>query len=364
MGKTLHVHLIISLSFFGLLLVPSFFVDQMLQPQAFASTAGGQTREFVLIADEVDIQIAPDNALFPGGVTYRAMVFNGTTPGPVIAVNQGDTFAITLVNEGDVIHSLVFQAGYGPSAAVGAQASQFGSSLQPGESVRWTFEASTAGAFLYYCGADGLNGVWEHVANGMYGGMVVHASNEQPAKEFYLVFGEIYSDNVDGIFTQANGTGGFDVAQFLSGNPDIVMTNGMAHKYVPTIGTYAQIDLNPNAEVFQVQPGELTRWYIFNAGPRNDVAFNFISGKINVSDGSISGQNYLQVLPNGKTWNIPTGSASIIETEFPEEGIYVGVDHDFGRMLIGGMFAVLATPDSTADDHPAGTFVPPRNNRT
>jgi hypothetical protein len=43
---------------------------------------------------------------------------------------------------------------------------------------------------MYHCAADALNGVWEHIANGMYGAIVVHPQNEQPAKEFYVAFGE------------------------------------------------------------------------------------------------------------------------------------------------------------------------------
>jgi hypothetical protein len=193
----------------------------------------------------------------------------------------------------------------------------------------------------------------------MYGGVVVHPQNEKPAKEFYVVFGEIYSSTVDGLFTPANGTGTFDVAQFLEGNPDIVMTNGMAHKYVPAIGSFVQIELNPNAEVFQVQPGELTRWYIFSAGPNDGVAFHFISGIINVHDGSVANRYGTQVLDD-ETWYIPAGSGSVIEATFPDEGIYVGVDHAMNDVLKGGAFAVLATPESTPDDHPAGTMVPPR----
>ncbi|HXV45363.1 MAG TPA: multicopper oxidase domain-containing protein [Nitrososphaera sp.] len=242
----------------------------------------GITKKVTLIADEVDVQIAPDNALHPGGVMYRAMVFNGTTPGPVIAVDQGDTIEFTLINEGETIHSIDFHAGNGPSVAVGAGASDTGSTVQAGESVTWTWEPPSAGVFYYHCGADGLNGVWEHIANGMYGGIVVHPANEKPAKEFYVVFGEIYSDNVEGVFTAANGTGNFDVGQFLRDDPDLVLTNGMAHKYVPAIGAIAQLPLNPDAEVFQVQPGELTRWYIVNAGPNDYVAFHFISGQMDV----------------------------------------------------------------------------------
>ena len=252
-----------------------------------------------------------------------------------------------------------FHAGDGTTQAVGSNASEHGSNVQPGESVTWRWTPTRAGAFYYHCGADGLNGVWEHIANGMYGGVVVHPQNERPAKEFYVVFGEIYTNNVQGLFTAANGTGSFDVNKFLAGNPDIVMTNGMAHKYVPSIGSYAKIDLNPNAEIFQVKPGELTRWYVFSAGPNDGVAFHFISGIISVHDGSVMGRYGTQVL-NDETWWIPPGSGSVIEAVFPDEGIYVGVDHAMNDVLKGGAFAVLATPDSTPDDHPAGTMVPPK----
>jgi plastocyanin len=252
-----------------------------------------------------------------------------------------------------------FHAGFGPQSAVGSDASETGSNVQPGQSVTWTWSPPYAGAFYYHCGADGLNGVWEHIANGMYGGIVVHPPNEQPAKEFYVVFGEIYSNNVQGLFTAANGTGTLDLNKFLARNPDLVLTNGMAHKYVPSIGAFSKIDLNPDAQVFQVQPGELTRWYIVNGGPSDDVAFHFISGIISVHDGSIQNRYGTQVL-NDETWLIPPGSASVIEAVFPSEGIYVGVDHAMDDVLKGGAFAVLATPDSTPDDHPQGTMVPPR----
>jgi plastocyanin len=335
--------------------LPEFFSAQAQEEE----TATGNIKRVTMIADEVEVQVAPDNALHPGGVTYTAMVFNGTVPGPVVSVDQGDTIEFTLINEGDVIHSMDFHAGDGPTQAVGANASETGSNVQPGQSVTWTWTAPHAGAFYYHCGADGLNGVWEHIANGMYGGIIVHPENERPAKEFYVVFGEIYTNNVQGLFMPANGTGTLDLNKFLAGNPDIVITNGMAHKYVPAIGAFSQIELNPDAEIFQVQPGELTRWYIFSAGPNDGVAFHFISGIISVHDGSVQNRYGTQVL-NDETWWIPPGSGSVIEAVFPEEGIYVGVDHAMNDVLKGGALAVLATPEATPDDHPAGTMVPPR----
>ena len=336
--------------------IPGFFFGAQAQDQQ--DTAATPKKVF-LIADEVDVQIAPDNPLHPGGVMYRAMVFNGTVPGPVISVDQGQPIEFTMRNDGDVIHSMDFHAGFGPSAAVGSAASETGSNIQPGQTVTWTWTPPYAGVFFYHCGADGLNGVWEHIANGMYGGIVVHPENERPAKEFYVVFGEIYSNNVQGVFMPANGTGTLDLNKFLAGNPDIVMTNGMAHKYVPEIGAFSKIPLNPDAEVFQVQPGELTRWYIVNAGPNDVVAFHFISGIMSVHDGSVQNRYGTQVL-NDESWTIPPGSGSVIEAVFPEEGIYVGVDHAMNDVVKGAAFAVLATPESTPDDHPAGTMVPPR----
>src|SRR5215212_1204751 len=356
MNKSVLIGIAAGILLAGLILSP---LSGLFSAEAQDTPSTGKTKKVTMIASEVEVPVAPDNALHPGGVMYKAMVFNGTIPGPVVAVDQGDTVEFTLINEGQVIHSMDFHAGDGTTQAVGSNASEHGSNIQPGESVTWRWTATSAGAFYYHCGADGLNGVWEHIANGMYGGVVVHPRDERPAKEFYIVFGEIYSNNVQGVFTPANGTGSFDVNKFLAGNPDIVMTNGMAHKYVPSVGSYAKIDLNPNAEIFQVKPGELTRWYIFSAGPNDGVAFHFISGIISVHDGSVMNRYGTQVL-NDETWWVPPGSGSVIEAVFPDEGIYVGVDHAMNDVLKGGAFAVLATPDSTPNDHPAGTMVPPK----
>ncbi|MDW0173280.1 MAG: multicopper oxidase domain-containing protein, partial [Nitrososphaeraceae archaeon] len=132
----------------------------------------GQVKHVTLIASEKEVEVAPDNALHPGGITYNAYTFNGTIPGPVISIDQGDTLNITLKNEGKTIHSLDFHAGYGPGKALSG-------SVKPGESKTWSLTGEFPGVFIYHCGADGLNGIWEHISNGMYGGIVVHPANEE-----------------------------------------------------------------------------------------------------------------------------------------------------------------------------------------
>ena len=314
----------------------------------------GQVKHVTLIASETQVEVAPDNALHPGGITYNAYTFNGTIPAPVISINQGDTLNITLKNEGKTIHSLDFHAGYGPGKALSG-------SVKPGESKTWSLTGEFPGVFIYHCGADGLNGIWEHISNGMYGGIVVHPANEEKAKEFYLVFSELYNNADKGPFVGTNGAAGsFDIGKFISKNPDLVMTNGMAHKYVPAVGEVNKLELNKNAELFKVKPGELTRWYIVNAGPNDGVSFHFISGMITVKDGTNQANNGLGTQDtNDETWWIPPAAGSVIESTFPDPGVYVGVDHAMADVVKGGAFAVVAMENSTATDYPTGTCVAP-----
>jgi hypothetical protein len=45
---------------------------------------------------------------------------------------------------------------------------------------------------------------------------------------------------------------------------------------------------------------------------------------------------------------------------FPEAGPYVAVDHAMVDVVKGAAFVVLAADNSTATDHPEGTWVPPK----
>ena len=224
----------------GAVLVAGVAISPLLSGQLQVAHAQEKTKtkKVLLVAVEKPLQVSPDNALHPGGIWYNAYTFNGTIPGPVIAVDQGDTLEITLKNDGKAIHSLDFHAGYGPEAALSG-------SVKPGESKTWTLKAEFPGVFLYHCGADGLNGIWEHMANGMYGGIVVHPTNEAKAKEFYVVFSELYNSADKGPFVGTNGTvGSFDLTKLWTNQPDLVLTNGMSFKYVPGIGEVNKLELN------------------------------------------------------------------------------------------------------------------------
>ena len=336
----------------GLIFSPIFVGQSHVQAQA---ATAGKTKKVLLIASEKVVQVAPDNALHPGGIMYNAMVFNGTIPGPVISLTQGDNVQMTLRNDGKLIHSLDFHMGYGTHQANSGP-------VQPGQSKTWMINNPAPGAWFYHCSADALMGIWEHIASGMYGGTVVHPTGEQPAKEFYMVFGQLFSTKDQGLFNGTKGaTGSFDLKAFISDQPDLMLTNGMAHKYVPGIGSTPKVVLNKDAKVFLVKPGELTRWYVFNAGPNDGVAFHFIGGYQSAKFGFVNGtQRLLTQDQNDQTNLIPAGAGITVESTFPQPGVYVGVDHNMNHVLKGGAFAVLAVNNATAGDQPPGTWVPPK----
>ena len=99
------------------------------------------------------------------------MTYNNTIPGPAIVVNQGDIFQITVYNKGELVHSLDLHGIEGSSQALSG-------AVKPGESKTWKVKAVNAGVFMYHCDGDNLNGIWDHISSGMYGGIVVHSKHE------------------------------------------------------------------------------------------------------------------------------------------------------------------------------------------
>lgn len=129
------VIIIISMLINGLILSQAFVAEYFKQFKAQAQTVRSIKR-VILIASEKQVQIAPDGPLFPGGINYNAMVFNGTIPGPIVAVDQNDTLSITLRKDGKLVHSLIIQAGFGTNQANSGP-------VKPGESKTWILRQST-----------------------------------------------------------------------------------------------------------------------------------------------------------------------------------------------------------------------------
>jgi nitrite reductase (NO-forming) len=97
-----------------------------------------------------------------------AFTFNGSVPGPIIVVHEGDYVELTLVNPttSKLVHNIDFHASIGALGGGGLTL------VAPGQQTVLRFRATKPGVFIYHC-APGGNMVPWHVTHGMNGAVMV-----------------------------------------------------------------------------------------------------------------------------------------------------------------------------------------------
>ncbi len=250
--------------------------------------------------------------LIAPGVTYAAWTFNGTVPGPALHVRQGDTVDFTVVNAANIPHSMDFHAAQ-------IAPSKYYVNVLPGDSLHYRFVARVPGAFMYHCGTAP---VAMHIANGMYGALVVDpAVPRTKARELVFVQSEFYLTPKPA----ADGTQSLDWQKLLGQAPDQIVFNGRASQYA--------------AHPIDVQPNELVRLYLVNAGPNRISSFHVVGGIFErvFEDGSQANP-----LIGVQTVNVPVGGGSIFEVRLREPGDYPFVTHAFADATKGAVGVLRA----------------------
>src|SRR6476646_4294904 len=127
-----------------------------------ATTQGPKIVEFKLNIEEKKVVIDDK------GTTFQAMTFNGSMPGPLMVVHEGDYVEVTLVNPpaNSMPHNVDFHSATG--ALGGAELSL----VNPGEQVTIRWKATRTGTFVYHCAPGGPMIPW-HVVSGMTGAVMV-----------------------------------------------------------------------------------------------------------------------------------------------------------------------------------------------
>ena len=208
--------------------------DPELQP-----APGGTGHELTMHAVETEIEVAP-------GVPQMMWTFDGTVPGTTLRGKVGDVFTITLVNDGEIGHSIDFHA----SKVAWNDEMR---TIEPGESLVYQFEAKHAGAFMYHCGTQPS---LHHIGNGMFGAIIIDPPGLPPVDHDYLfVQSELYLG--------PQGQPG-DLAKMEDEAWDAVVFNGYVNQY-----RHAPI---------RVEPGERVRAWVVDDGPSENSSFHIVSG--------------------------------------------------------------------------------------
>jgi nitrite reductase (NO-forming) len=275
-----------------------------------------QTVRVDLVSVEVEGRLAEST-------TFGYWTFNGKVPGPFIRVRIGDTIDIHLKNSPDsaMIHSVDFHATTGPGG--GAAALQ----VDPGKEKSMTWKALVPGLYVYHCATPMVS---EHIANGMYGLILVEPEEGLPKvdREFYVMQGEIYTDVPYG----QHGSAEFSVEKLLSEHPEYFVFNG-------SVGALTK--LHP----LRAKVGETVRIFFGVGGPNFTSSFHVIGeifDRVYALGGVLS-----PPLEGIQTVSVAPGGAVITEFKTKVAGNYTIVDHALARMERGlvGILSVEGPPN-------------------
>ena len=130
------------------------------------------------------------------GVTWHAWTFNGTIPGPTIVATQGDRVRVHVHNSMDLTHS--FHSHLSPYSLEndGSQLNVISgiggmAMIPPGGDYTYDFLATVPGLLYYHChSADGGHTIHEHMAQGLYGAILVKQPEEPPIHDEVVFMGE------------------------------------------------------------------------------------------------------------------------------------------------------------------------------
>ena len=232
------------------------------------------------------------------GTTFGYWTFNGKVPGPFIRVRVGDTIDIHLKNSADsaMIHSVDFHAATGPGG--GAAALQ----VDPGQEKSMSWKALVPGLYVYHCATPM---VAEHIANGMYGLILVEPEEGLPPAdhEFYVMQGEIYTDVPFG----QHGSAEFSVEKLLNEHPEYFVFNG-------SVGALSK--LHP----LQVKVGDTVRIFFGVGGPNFTSSFHVIG---EIFDTVWPEGNLTTPTHNVQTTAIPAGGSAIVQFQMSVPGTLV-----------------------------------------
>jgi nitrite reductase (NO-forming) len=270
----------------------------------------GDLVKVTMTLKDMTVEIAP-------GIKYNTWAFDGHgAPGPIVHVRQGQTVEMTLRNGGAIPHSIDFHAArIAPNKAF--------TDVMPGQSFSFRFNATDPGVFMYHCGTKP---VLAHIANGMYGAIVVDPAKPLPEAdcEYVLVASEWYLSS-DGTRRPAS----LELGKAHAMTPDWMTFNGYAAQYV--------------THPLTAKPGDTVRFYVVDAGPSLDTDFHVVGTLLNRAWVNAGMSRYQT---NVQTVQVPAGGGGVFDVKIDKPGLYPFVSHAFAHVDLGqvGLLKVGSVP--------------------
>jgi nitrite reductase (NO-forming) len=287
------------------------------------AVGGPKIVEIEFVIEEKEIEVAP-------GAYIQAMTYNGSVPGPMIVVHEGDYIELTLVNPktNTLLHNIDFHA------STGAMGAGELTKVSPGQQVKVRFKATKPGVFIYHCAPGGVMIPW-HVVSGMNGAIMVLPR--------------------EGLKDENGNPVKYDKACFI-GEQDYYLPQGEDGNYIrfnsPLEGFGKTVELMkgliPTHEVFNGKVGALTGENALTANVGETVLFIHSQANRQSNPHLIGGHGDLvwergsfndKPETNLETWLIAAGSAGAMLYTFQQPGLYVYLNHNLIEAILLGAAA-------------------------
>lgn len=281
--------------------------------------AHGQTAPAEPRVVEFELQIVEKEVEVDDGAYLQAMTFDGSIPGPLMVVHEGDYVELTLYNspENFMQHNIDFHS------ATGALGGGSLTLVNPGEKTVLRFKATRPGTFVYHCAPGGPMIPW-HVVSGMAGAiMVLPRDGLRDPEGKSVSYDKVFYIGENDFYIPRDEAGEFkrfeDVGESY---PDILEVMNK---------------LIPSHVVFNGRVGALTGDNALTASQGEKVLFVHSQANRDSRPHLIGGHGDL-VWERGKfnnppardleTWFIAGGSAGAALYEFLQPGVYAYVNHN------------------------------------
>jgi len=287
------------------------------------ATGSPKIVEIEFVIEEKEIEVAPD-------AFVQAMTFNGSVPGPLIVVHEGDYVELTLINPktNTLQHNIDFHA------STGAMGAGDLTKVLPGQKVKVRFKATRPGVFIYHCAPGGAMIPW-HVVSGMNGAIMVlpreglKDENGNPVK-----YDKAYYIGEQDYYLPKDEDGNY------------IRFNSPLEGFAKTIEV--MMGLIPTHEVFNGKVGALTGENALTANVGETVLFIHSQANRQTNPHLIGGHGDLvwergsfndKPQTNLETWLIAAGSAGAMLYTFQQPGLYVYLNHNLIEAILLGAAA-------------------------
>lgn len=253
------------------------------------------------------------------GTVAQTMTFNGTVPGPIIVVHEGDYVEVKLINlkTNKLVHNIDFHA------ATGAMGGGELTMVAPGQEATIRFKATKAGVFVYHCAPGGVM-IPFHVVSGMNGAiLVLPRDGLKDGDGKSLTYDKAYYVGEQDFYIPKNADGQYKRYE----SPSYAMADVM--KVMATN--------NPSHVVFNGAEGALTGAKAMTANVGEKVLFIHSQANRDTRPHLIGGHgDYVWASgsftdapqTNLETWAIAGGAAGAMLYQFEQPGLYAYVNHN------------------------------------